>query len=143
MQPHYSVNIKTAVVSLPPPTSLACNKDIIYIREGNDTSGELILQLCGKETYQDYKTGYNRLYIGFESDGVNDGKEFHGAFAEYDTGENIFTLRYTTFPTSSPILDDQEIECRFCSLLLVKLFCCEALKSERLLHKASIFTLSF
>ena len=93
MQPHYSVNIKKALISLPPPTSFGCNKDVIFIREGNSTKGELVLQLCGNEQYTDYKTGYNQLMVGFESDSTNDGSEFKGAFSEYDTGKR---KHYTT-----------------------------------------------
>ncbi|XP_066929338.1 cubilin-like isoform X2 [Clytia hemisphaerica] len=97
VQPHYSVNIKKALVSLPPPTSFGCNKDVIFIRQGNSSSGELILQLCGNEEYSDYKTGYNQLLVGFESDSTNDGSEFKGAFSEYDTvcGEHIKKLDAT------------------------------------------------
>ena len=87
VQEQYSVNIKKAVINLPPPTQLSCNKDVVLVREGTNSSGNLLLQLCGTKEYNNYNSEFNSLFITFQSDTINDGANYKGAIAEYNTGK--------------------------------------------------------
>ena len=87
VQPHYSVNFKNAVVSLPPASQQQrCNKDFVSVHEGTNSSGNELFQLCGVKEYKDINTKYNELFVTFQSDDVDDGSDFKGALTEYNTG---------------------------------------------------------
>lgn len=90
VQEQYSVNIKNAVVNLPPPTQQGCDKDVVLVREGTNSSGNLLLQLCGMTEYKNYNSGFNSLFVTFQSDNIDDGENFKGAIAQYNTGEFVF-----------------------------------------------------